>query len=514
MSLVEDPGGKLTIRQVVEAPQAFRKVATDVPVFANRDSYVWARLTIVNRTGHHLWLGIGNPVTDTVYYYEFSSEGMVTKLSGDKVALDRRDLQSNRLLFHITQTTEPVTIYLRMNIRLPRQFPVYVTNADAIMQGGSTSFFVDGLFYGLIIVIILYNLFLWVSLRERFYLFYIGYILFSGLVLMHFDGITYAYLWSDSPSFNDHPAVLASLPMFFALFFAALFLDLKQNQPAFLKGLWILGALLALGSILSLAGFKYPALTITQGTAFISAVYFLVIGIVIFRKGYKPARYFLAAWGFLIAGVLVFLGKDIALLPYNVITSNALKLGIGAEAVMMAFALADRINFLKTEQTRLQRESERERKQRLKAEDELKNAASLLEQYTDHLKQKNSLIEKFSAEMAELEQKLKGVAIDENPEYLQKLRESIILTENDWQDFRGLFNQVHSGYIYRLKDKYTGLTESEIRLLTLMKLRLSQNEMANMLGVSNDAVRKAKQRLKKKLNMSPEETLEDLVSLV
>ncbi|HEX6915612.1 MAG TPA: 7TM diverse intracellular signaling domain-containing protein [Chitinophagaceae bacterium] len=515
LGLLEENTRHFDIRELIGGIAPFHPAASDVPVFAHRDAYVWARFTLANSSGRNLWLEVENPTTDTILFYAVTGRKITSRLSGDKVSFDNREIHSNKILFNLGNSSEPTDIYLRLNIRLPRQFPLSIISADAFLQDGSTGFFIDGLFYGLIGVIVFYNLFLWTSLRDRFYLYYIGYILFSGLLLMHFDGITYAYLWPSQPWINDHPAIIASIPIYFALLFVSAFLNLRHYSPKARTGLWVIAAMLTIGNILSIAEQKFLALTFTQSTAFISALYFIIPGVVVFRKGYKPARYYLAAWIFLVVAVLVFLGKDMALLPYTTLTAHSLKLGIAAEAVLMAFALADRISFFRSEKRRLEKEKLGETEQRLRAETELKEAGKLLADYTDNLRQKNALIEQFREQMAQLEQKLQRSGIAEhNPDYMQQLMDSIILTDEDWRAFRQLFDKVHSGYIYRIREKYTGLTESDVRLLTLMKLRLTQQEMANMLGVSQDAVRKAKQRLKKKLNMPAEEYLEDLVGTI
>ncbi|HEY0769021.1 MAG TPA: hypothetical protein VGD31_01715, partial [Sphingobacteriaceae bacterium] len=85
-------------------------------------------------------------------------------------------------------------------------------------------------------------------------------------------------------------------------------------------------------------------------------------------------------------------------------------------------------------------------------------------------------------------------------------------TEENWIEFRKLFDKVHAGYIYRIKSKYVNLTETDIRLITLMKLQLNYREMANMLGVTTEAVRKARQRLRKKLGLKQEDNMEKLLS--
>jgi len=94
---------------------------------------------------------------------------------------------------------------------------------------------------------------------------------------------------------------------------------------------------------------------------------------------------------------------------------------------------------------------------------------------------------------------------------MEKLISSTILTDDDWRHFRDLFEQVHPGLLYRLKEKYADLSPAEIRLLILTKLKLPSREMAHMLGITIDAIQKSRYRVRKKLNLEEESNLEVLI---
>lgn len=153
--------------------------------------------------------------------------------------------------------------------------------------------------------------------------------------------------------------------------------------------------------------------------------------------------------------------------------------------------------------------------ERGRMEEELASAEHLLSSYTENLRQKNQLIVQFKADLEQLETQLKGKQDNQTTAvYLEKLQEAVILTEENWVEFRRLFDKVHPGFIFRLKEKYVQVTESDVRLLTLMKLQLSPTEMAAMLGVSHEAIRKAKQRLRKRIDLPAEKELNELVASI
>jgi tetratricopeptide (TPR) repeat protein len=130
---------------------------------------------------------------------------------------------------------------------------------------------------------------------------------------------------------------------------------------------------------------------------------------------------------------------------------------------------------------------------------ELENAAASLQLYTESLKQSNALIEKFKEEI----DRLKAQATDSaGVKDIEELMQAHIMTDETWNEFKKLFSKVHSGFFVKLRRNYPHLTDTDMRLLSLIKLDLNNKEMANMLGITIEGIKKAKQRLRKKMKLS------------
>jgi tetratricopeptide (TPR) repeat protein len=138
-----------------------------------------------------------------------------------------------------------------------------------------------------------------------------------------------------------------------------------------------------------------------------------------------------------------------------------------------------------------------------RAEKELKEASAQLDQFTRNISEKNMLIETMLKHN-------KGI----QNETIDQLKHKTILTEDDWKNFQGLFEKVHGGYLERLKEKLSGLSPAEIRFMTLSKLGLNNKEMAATLGVGPDAVRQYRSRLRKKLQLAEDGSIEELVNSI
>lgn len=150
--------------------------------------------------------------------------------------------------------------------------------------------------------------------------------------------------------------------------------------------------------------------------------------------------------------------------------------------------------------------------EKTKAEEELKSAENALQWYMNSILEKNRLIERFKEEADELK-KVSDKAVDkENEQIMDRLYEATILTEEDWTKFKRMFEKVHGDFFLRLKNKHPDLTLAEIRLLALAKLNLSVNEIANMLGISPDSVRKTGSRMRKKLNLPNQTSIAEIAA--
>lgn len=144
-----------------------------------------------------------------------------------------------------------------------------------------------------------------------------------------------------------------------------------------------------------------------------------------------------------------------------------------------------------------------------KTEGELKSSQEQLEEYIRNLKQKSELIEKIQSEM-DFMQKQHQIPVEDEQMILHRLSIATILTEEDWSHFRRLFEKVHIGFFIKLKASYPDLTSGEIRLCSLIKLGFNSHQMAAMMGISTVSIKKNRQRLRKKINLSKDQKLEEL----
>ena len=139
-------------------------------------------------------------------------------------------------------------------------------------------------------------------------------------------------------------------------------------------------------------------------------------------------------------------------------------------------------------------------------EKEISFAKEQLQTFTHSIIEKTTLIEK-------LEEQVKSRSASEDQQMIiTELSRHTILTEDDWLKFRTLFEKIYPGFFSKLKEKATDITVAEQRMAALTRLHLTNSQMAAILGISGDSVRKNRLRLKQRLGLSPESNLDDVIN--
>lgn len=219
--------------------------------------------------------------------------------------------------------------------------------------------FLYGGYYGIFIVMCLYNFFLFLSLRNTVYLYYIFYVTGFGLLQLSMNGFAFQYLWPASINFNSYSIfIFIILAQSAVLIFSKEFLDTKNNSIIANKLILILLSIYAIIFISGLSFLKYSlALKLALANVLFVSITLIVSGIIIFKKGYTPARFYLLAWSFFLIGILIFVLRIFNIFPESFLSTNGMQIGSVLEVVLFSFAIADRINLLKKEKEIAQQKS-------------------------------------------------------------------------------------------------------------------------------------------------------------
>ena len=149
---------------------------------------------------------------------------------------------------------------------------------------------------------------------------------------------------------------------------------------------------------------------------------------------------------------------------------------------------------------------------KIRIEQELKNTELQMRKVLKDLGNKNQLVENLNEEIDQIKLNDTDSKLQqETAKISEKLQSFVLLTEENWLDFKKLFEKLNPGFFDYFADNYPDLTNAEVRLAALIKLNLSNLEMAHTLGISPNSVRKTNLRLRKRLNI---EEQADLLKLI
>jgi signal transduction histidine kinase len=213
------------------------------------------------------------------------------------------------------------------------------------------------IYFGLVLVMILYNLFVYVSVRDRLYLHYILYISAVGLTQFVLGGYANKYLWPDSATIPIYASTLVPISSgITTIIFTRVFIQTHKFSPIIDKLLRFYLASYVVAAIVALLGYGVLASNVINFNA-ASALILVPAAINAIRKGYRPAIFFLIAWVIFLIGVTLMALKNFGLIPVSPLSNYAVTVGSGIEATLLSFALADRINQFKKEKEESQHQA-------------------------------------------------------------------------------------------------------------------------------------------------------------
>lgn len=265
--------------------------------------------------------------------------------SGTELDFERRPLQYRNFIYPITNdgNTE-YELWLRVKSDTSIQLPMSLWANQPFFEYETFSSYGWGIFFGILIALGLYNLFLFASVRDKAYLYYVLYLTgLSGIVLF-LNGQGFQFIWSSVPSWNHYALLFSTcFAVFFALQFSRDFLETRKYIPKFDK--FIIGSMLfAAGAAFAGAygvDTSLPKISGWVATVFVITV--VVTAIKSYSMNHPIAPYFGIAWSLFLTGILVYLASVFGIAPTNYWTENAVQFGSATEAILLSLGLAQRI---------------------------------------------------------------------------------------------------------------------------------------------------------------------------
>ncbi len=415
LDYLEDPTRALSFGQVQSPEYAAQFVASrhDVVNFGFTRSAYWVRGHILKQSAAPVpWLlEIANPFTDLIDVYLPARDGQFEHTqAGDSFPFHQRAVNHRHFLLWLSlPEQQDCTFYLRFQNKGRITIDTTIWDLKTFSQAQYHRQIASGLFYGAVLIMAAYNLLSFVLLKERMYLNYVFLALTLGLVLFNTEGYAYQYLWPNMVWWNDVSLVtFAGLSGIIAMVFSHQFLHITEYSRLLHR---IMQSFVLVWSLLTLTFFltRHPLLPqFIIGLQLPGPLLLIVAGVVVWRKGYRPARYYLLSWGVLFIGAFLEVLGMYGVIPIELVDGKGLRLGLALSLALLSLAMADRIHLLKQEKTDAQQKAllASQKNERLIREQNILLEEKVAER-TGELRQSNAQLQREISERKQAEETLR-----------------------------------------------------------------------------------------------------------
>jgi signal transduction histidine kinase len=350
-SILEDRDGKFSIEQVASPSLASAWFASTsvAPNFGFSHAVYWLKVNVRNASDVSKWLFELNYVSlDRIELYcpDAKNRGsFIRKVSGDNLKFSEREIRHRTFVFSCDLPYgEQTTLYFRGESQGSHQYGITAWHPIKFAENKSEEQLIFGMFFGIIAVMVIYNLLLYKVLRDSNYINYILYVTGYSIFEISISGLGSQYFWPNWPKFANF---IVPLSMFGAgalfVFFTSKFLEYKKHLPLFAK---IFMGIIAFNAVMMMLT---PFISYAVSIRLVVGVMLLIVtaafgsALVLFRRGLRYAYFYLIAFGFYLVGCGLMLLRNTGTLPSVFLTDYSMMIGFLFQVVLLSFALSHKI---------------------------------------------------------------------------------------------------------------------------------------------------------------------------
>ncbi|WP_136807061.1 sensor domain-containing diguanylate cyclase [Desulfosediminicola flagellatus] len=348
VSYYEDKSTNRTIDEILnDTSVSWNRLAEVVPSFGFSNSAYWLKIDVCQpwKEGERTVLEVSYPLLDSIDVFGVVENTIVYRVhTGDGIPYSQRPEQHRNFIFSLPIFQSEATIYLRIQTESAVQVPMAFFTATQFFEHNQKIIFIQGCYFGIILAMIFYNVFLFFSLREWPYLLYVVFTCFY----FSFQGVLQGFFQQfllDSVWWQQHALLIFGyFTMVFANLFAVSFLNLTRKIPVIAKLLHGIAFLAVLAAMLAPVMSYGPMVKLMLAIAIPSASLIMISGVQLWWSGHLPARIFTLAWFTLLFSFVLASLSKFGILPRAFWTDNSMQIGGVLEVLLLSIALGERIN--------------------------------------------------------------------------------------------------------------------------------------------------------------------------
>lgn len=342
LDVLRDPGGQWAAEDVVFHLDKLESLDTERPNLGSTHDAFWVRVTGWQGAPRQARITLENATLDSIEAVILDG-GRVLGKQRSGAAYGRREglIPSFNLPLN-----EQHALWFRVRSTKPLVLPFSLTRLDEVNRVREQRDLAAALYTGIVIAILVYNIFLAFSTGQSAYFSYTLVVVTVGLVQWGFNGYD-RLLWGHIPWMaRNGLTVSGAASGLAALVFARDFLEVRRYTPKWNRLIQVLLGVYGLALAAAVVGRPILAYNLVNLGA-LSAPAMLIMSLVSWRRGNSTALWFFVAWGIFIAAVTAQALRDFGVLPNTSTTALFLPLGTVFQMLLLSFALGDRINLLK-----------------------------------------------------------------------------------------------------------------------------------------------------------------------
>lgn len=348
----EDANPAITFTDARKKP--FIPSEKDVLNFGITPATVWLKFEVCNQTSFPtVFLRLNQPILDEVVLFSISPK--TNRWTSERVSEEQpfrlRKFLTPEYLFELDLAFgETRTYYLKIKAKENIQIPLTIENPQYLFKQTVEGNLAAGVYVGIMLVMLLYNFFIFWIFRDRSYLVYTAYILLILITQTSLQGLPFQFLWPNIPIIAVYGSfVFPALVGIAGLEFFKNFTHLREKAPKAHRFSILFYPAYGLSIVLGILGAYKSSFQLVEITASAVSVFLLIQAYRLYRSGLQEARFFLLGWTLFLVGICIYVLKDFEVLPYTTFTRYTMHFGSAVEVILLSFALADRINILKRE---------------------------------------------------------------------------------------------------------------------------------------------------------------------
>lgn len=358
ISILEDKEGKFSVSDVLNIRNKFAKSNQSVLNLGVSETVHWLNFRILNRSEFsRIILSVNNPNLKSIDLYLLQKG-----LNGSRIIkkLKKNDFDYENFVYEIDiARNSTFECFIRVKSDIQLQLPIVLNSPVNLIKTVITSEMLTGLYLGIMLVMLLYNLFVYTASRDRSYLYYVNYIFWVAVTQAAFLGFFHRIIHGeDSSTWTSNLLIFSgAMSGIGSVLFVKSFLHTNVFIPKLEKylNIIIVGDIVAIGILF--LGYPVQSYNVVNAVAGLGSIFVLLVAVIVYNRGYKPAAFFLLAWSIFLISVIIFVLKDYGVVTYNFFSVHAVQIGSALEAVLLSFALANKINLLIVENEQTQAEA-------------------------------------------------------------------------------------------------------------------------------------------------------------